>query len=345
MNHDMKYKIGDKVRYDGGDWWLYGTVSAVFEHSICPCYRLSVERMEKKNCKFSITQFEFELEAYDEVDSDKDIRKWEKSEIEDLKKYYGTLNHEDLSKVLKRSPQAIEQKWLQIKPEPEPEIKPSTKPESKAESKAKSEPELKPEPEVEQKKTIRTRKTSDAWEKNLEEYTKGTKSNVLNAWKAKNRKDFKIGILSNEKIEKLKGINFSFDIHKKKRKGKDELAQNQEKEPSKRKRGEAWDENLEAYRKGEKSNLISTWIANNRKQYNEGKLSTQKFEKLIEINFPFDVVKKKDDSWDKQLEMWKNGDRKSIPMQQWRQRSIRQFDEGKLSGDKIVKLREVGILK
>jgi len=30
----MKYKIGDKVRYDGGDWWFYGTVSAGFEHSI-----------------------------------------------------------------------------------------------------------------------------------------------------------------------------------------------------------------------------------------------------------------------------------------------------------------------
>ena len=63
----MKYKVGDKLRCDGGDWWFYGTVSAVFEHSVCPCYRLSVERMEKKTCKFSITQFEFELETYQEA--------------------------------------------------------------------------------------------------------------------------------------------------------------------------------------------------------------------------------------------------------------------------------------
>jgi len=66
----MKYKIGDKVRYDSGDWWFYGIVTAVFENSICPCYRLSVERMVKKTCKFAITQFEFELEPDDdEVDS------------------------------------------------------------------------------------------------------------------------------------------------------------------------------------------------------------------------------------------------------------------------------------
>jgi hypothetical protein len=65
----MKFKIGDKVKYDGGDWWFYGTVTAIFEHSMSPCYRLSIDRMEKKNCKFAITQFEFELEADNDAES------------------------------------------------------------------------------------------------------------------------------------------------------------------------------------------------------------------------------------------------------------------------------------
>jgi hypothetical protein len=61
----------------------------------------------------------------------------------------------------------------------------------------------------------------------------------------------------------------------------------------KRKRGEAWDENLESYLQGEKSNIISTWVAHNRKLYKIGKLPNEKLEKLVAVNFPFEVVKKK----------------------------------------------------
>ena len=57
----MKYQVGEKVKYDSGDWWFYGTVTAVIDNSIFPCYRINVDSMVKKNCKFSITQFEFEL--------------------------------------------------------------------------------------------------------------------------------------------------------------------------------------------------------------------------------------------------------------------------------------------
>jgi hypothetical protein len=125
------------------------------------------------------------------------------------------------------------------------------------------------------------------------------------------------------------------------------LTQKSKKEPTKRKSGETWDEKFEAYRNGEKSGLITRWIAQNRRHYKNGNLSKEKCEKLTAINFTFEAAlkEKRTNSWDRQLEEWKNGNRKSVQIQQWKQRSIRRFVEGKLSRDRTVKLKEVGILK
>jgi len=274
----MKYKVGDKVRYDGGDWWFYATVSAVFEHSISPCYRLSVYRMEKKSCKFSITQFEFELEAYnEEVGNGREKREWKNTEIELLKKYYGVLGIDDLSKMLDRSSLSIEDKWLQIKPVqeqvqvqvPEQETMPEKKKRGRRKQKQETEQIQEAEPELET-----TQK------------------------------------------------------------------------PKRGRRRDAWYINFEMYRNGEKSNAISTWIAQNRREYKTGKLKEDKLDKLLGINFPFEVVRKKKlDNWDNRLEEWKKGERRSKFIQQWKQRSIKQYTEGNLSIDRIAKLKEVGILK
>jgi hypothetical protein len=219
--------------------------------------------MEKKSCKFSITQFEFELEADNEIDSDTDKQKWENSEIEYLKKYQDTQIKNDLSKA--------------IKLEPEPEL----------ESEPKQEPALEPIPILEKKQ----KKTRE---------------------------------LKQEKLDRPQKLK---------------------REKPKRKIGESWLKNLELYQKGEKKPEIYTWISHNKSQYKAGRLLEEKLEKLIEIKFPFDApTKKRKDKWHKQLELWKKGDR-SDSQHQWRQSSVKQYIEGKLTNDRIEKLKEVGILK
>jgi hypothetical protein len=331
--------------------------------------------MEKKSCKFSITQFEYELEPYnEELESKKEVRKWESSEVEFLKKYFGVLNQEDLSKMLKRSPQELVERWRLIKQDkpvqeqksepvqvPVPEKKQRKKREPKKEAKPekaalplkqKKEPQKKETQKKETKKKEPQKKIiSDAWERNLESFINGERSTAVFNWITYNRKQYKSGKLPEDKFERLQEINFFFFFYRTKRtrsvKAKPEKSSlKQEKKKKGRKSSEAWNVNYDSYCKGERSNAISTWIAYNRKQYKTGELPEEKFEKLMTVNFPFDVVKKrKPDKWDKQLEEWKKGERKSIYIQRWRQRSIRQYLDGKLSGDRIIKLKEVGILK
>jgi len=299
----MKYKIGDKVKCDGGDWWFYGTVSAVFEHSISPCYRLNIDRMEKKSCKFSITQSEFELEPY------KEKRQQVKPNLEPTKP---------------GEPEPIKKQRQKRKPEAEPEkVKKTQKP----------------------KKEIPMRQISDAWLKNLGLYQKGERNSQIFTWATYNRKQYQTGKLSDDKLEKLNEIDFPFVVDRKKAE-KVEKTHKQKKERQKKKKGEVWDMNLEAYRSGEKSNTISSWMAQNRKEYKEGTLPEKKLDKLMEIHFPFETIPaKKTDNWHQRLEEWKKGERRSTLVQQWRQRNIKKYLEGKLEIDKIAKLKEIGILK
>ena len=363
----MKYQIGEKVKYDGGDWWLYGTVNAVFEHSISPCYRISVERMEKKNCKFSITQFEFELERDVEVEKPKNYREWEVFEVDYLKKFYSVLTIEDLSKVLQRSQQEITEKWHSVKadpkpkslfvPTPAPQIEQldepmlEQKPQIKRGRKPRIEPqkpEQKPEPKPELPQTSKLPK-GDAWFRNLESYQKGLRSNAINTWIAYNRRQYKQGKMKQDKVDKLNEINFPFQAkpksNSKRENNSEDLRKGESKsiQTSKLAIGDAWLKNLETYKKGLRTNTVNTWIAYNRKQYKQGKMQQEKVDMLNEIKFPFQAKPKNNSKWDNNLEEWRKGERKSL--QHWRQKSIKQYVEGKLSNEKIEKLKEVGILK
>jgi len=184
----MKFKVGDKIKYDSGEWRFFGTVSAIIENSISPCYRLNVDRMEKRNCKFSITQFEFELEADNETESGKTL------EIEYLKKFYNAQNNDNQGKEIKSKSEKSESK-------PKPAEKQKKMPEQKPE---KAETKRKPQPAI-----------GDKWNEKFEMYRNGEKDRSLDPWKYQNRKQYREGNLPEAKYAKLKEINFPFDTVRK----------------------------------------------------------------------------------------------------------------------------------
>lgn len=179
--------------------------------------------MEKKDCKFSLTQFEFELVADDDLRGGN--KKWENLEMEYFNKYLGAQSVVNTPEAAK--PEQVSVRKVIFEPvAPEPAPGPTQAPEKKQRKKRQlkqkpepiEEPTLEPE-EVVQPAPVVEKKTrskrGDAWERNYELYKNGERSNLLHAWVSLNRKMFKTGKLTEDKFEKLMEINFPFEILKK----------------------------------------------------------------------------------------------------------------------------------
>ena len=300
----MKYHIGEKVKYDSGDWWFYGTITAVIENPICPSYRLNVDRMIKKNCKFSITQFEFEIEADSEIGSNLESDNWKSSEIEFLKKIQSVQMNEVVPQVAFQAESAQNQIFIpDVAPiqvvVPIPEETPVQVVLPITEQPLKQEKNDSPHLLKEEKPK---RKRGDIWEANLKLFQNGVRNNSIHTWASLNRRLFKSGNLSQEKIDKLMIINFPFTLLRNQK----SIAPQQENSetslnpvieaPKKKRKRDMWSVYFDKYRNGEKAHAVQTWASQNRKQYKTGMLKEEKFEKLVEINFPFETNRRKKNS-------------------------------------------------
>ena len=249
----MKYQVGEKVKYDSDDWRFFGTITAVIENAICPCYRVHVERMEKKNCNFSITQFEFEL-ASDEMNSSQEKSSWKKYEDEFLKKNNKLQFAENKSNAFVQEPSELNQDVSGALQEPNDEMP--------------------------------SRKKYGSWQTNFELYCSGHKSKTINTWMYQNRRQYQSGTLKTDQLEQLKKANFPFEVTKKvatkkhtaKKGSKENVAADKKNDDT----NDIWHKQLRQWKYNDNRASLQQWRQQNVKRYVEGKLSKDKIEKLKE---------------------------------------------------------------
>lgn len=269
----MKYQVGERVKYKSGDWWFYGTVTAIIENSICPGYHLRIDRMENKNCRFSITQFEFELKTDNEIASNTVQSKQENQEI----------IIPEIKPVLNQKPEPVPDRKRRYKKKTKNEPAFIQKPEQIPELKQDSQPELKQEvveisvtPITEPPKPERLIR-GEAWDRNFEKFKTGIKSNAIYTWITQNRKMYRSGMLSNDKVEKLKEINFHFEVRKiQKQKVEEIIKQNNSLSDA------WWNHKFKQWEKGERGSLEG-WRQKCVNLYKKGKLEQDKIDKLIKL--------------------------------------------------------------
>jgi len=270
----MKYQVGQKVKYDSGDWWFYGTVTAVIENAICPCYRINVEWMEKKECKFSISQFEFDLTT----EMPPMLLPEPVVVLPAPKPIVVIPEPEPVTKKRRgRKPKAApEQQALDLTMEMPPTLQPKPILEPKV---VKPKPVKIPVSQASQKPKRKNSNKEETWNRNFENYVAGVKNHAIYTWASQNRRMYQSNALSKNQIDKLEEINFQFELRKH---PKRIIVEEEDHKKNFYMSDAWWDHKISQWKKGGNS-FMHQWQHKCEKLYQSGKLSDVRVAKLKEL--------------------------------------------------------------
>jgi len=329
----MKYQIGDHVKYDSGDWWFFGTITAVIDNAINPCYRLMVDSMVKKNCRFSITPYEFELHPDEKMATAIDIFHPQEPSPTLLTPEPATSP----KPYAKQSP---------IKPTKKPTVKRTPTPKSKPKSQPEEQqPKSQPEERRPEEQFFPDEPKADMIE--ISPIPKTIKPKIQRTPTPKPTPTPK---------RQAGNLQSSDPISENPKTDTIDVLQSSP-SPVKRRTLVSWDTNFDLYVNGVRTNAVNKWIFQNRKNFKSNSLSEEKLNKLIEINFPFEPGQQpinpkehknqtksyqRNSWWNYKIKQWKSG--KYEALKSWRQKCVRLYVTGKLPQERITQLKEIGLL-
>ena len=335
----MKYQIGDQVKYDCGDWVFFGSITAVIQNSINPCYRITVNRIVKKNCKFSITPFEFELLPGEELTAG------------------NSYIHATVPSVITPEPSSHPE---QIPVQPATK-KPSKKPLPIPKPKFQPEEQLPKElqPKVLQPKVLQPKVLQPKVLQPKELQPKKLQPKELQPKKLQPKELQPEELQPEEQIPVESHPEKQLPEEPRQEEPKSDMMEDFQTPPTplKIKKTDAWYKNFHLFMNGIRNNTIYSWMNKNRKAFINNLLSEEKRNMLLKINFPFKLTErrqkpvdvqlqnKSDQSnnlWELKIKQWKSG--KFEALKSWRQKCVRLYVNGKLSPTKIEQLKEIGIL-
>jgi len=241
--------------------------------------------MEKKGCKLAITQFEFELEAVVEDEEKKGAvkQKFDRSEIELLKYYFGDLSSEELDSCGEPFLKLIEEKDRRLKQQVV----------ELYQEQVAATPSIFIEPAaVENLATDETKKKRGGGRKKKEQTA------PIEPVKNKGGRKKKIFVAEQEppslamaKESVTEIIEKETDVELAKVPAKKKIGRPKKEQVTVKTRL-TWNDYFEKYKNGERSHAIDVWASQNRKEYKTGKMNEDRKDMLIGIRFPLMFVKK-----------------------------------------------------